>query len=539
MGKPTRIVCLGGGFVAAYMVKQLRPLLRDGACELTVIDQNNYHTFHGLVAEMLSGQIQPGQIVSPARRLFAGAHFQNAVIDRIDMDRRVIVTSRAIDGRVYEAPFDHLVLNLGSIEDLSRYPGLAEHSFRLKSYWDCFEVRSHLLRMLELAEFETDAEERQRLLTFVVAGGNFAGIEVATELVSHFRRLARKEYRRLRAEEIKVVVIHSGARILPELDTRYPKLVDYAETYVEKIGCVIRRNTRLGSATPDEAVLSDGSRIPTRTIISCTGTAHSPLLDQLDCERDERGRVRVDEQLRVVGLENVWAGGDCAAVPHPKGGACPPLAIYAMTAGSQIGRNLKRTLTGKPLTRYRFTGLGDACSLGQRSAVGHLKGIQVAGFPAWLTWRFFVFLYLPSWERRIRALIDWAVWPFIGRDIVAVHQKQTLALHEELFEPGQAIVRQGDIGHSLYIVRSGEVEVVQSDADGGEKRICTLGPGSHFGEMAVFGDSRRSATVRALERVRVVEIRRDTAEVLSGSMEVFGETLRQLPTGAPAAKEAS
>src|SRR5262245_45106163 len=174
-----RIVFVGGGFVSSHAVKKLRPLIERGGADVTVIDQNNYHTFHGLIAEMLSGQIQPGQIVSSSRRLFAGAKFHNAVVEKIDLERKVIVTSRAIDGRIYEVPFDHLVLNLGSVDDLSRYPGIAEHTFRLKSYWDCFAVRSHVLRMLELGEFETDPEERQRLLTFVIAGGNYAGIEVA------------------------------------------------------------------------------------------------------------------------------------------------------------------------------------------------------------------------------------------------------------------------------------------------------------------------------------------------------------------------
>jgi len=525
-----RIVCVGGGYVAISVVKQMRPLIARGRAEVTVIDQNNYHTFHGLVAEMLSGQIQPGQIISPARRIFTDAKFHNAVIDKIDIERRIVTTSRSLDGRIYEVPFDHLVLNLGSVDDLSRYPGLAEHTTRLKSYWDCFAVRGHLLRMLELAEYETDPEERQRLLTFVIAGGNFAGIEVGTELISHFRRLSRKEYPRIRPEEIRIVVIHSGPRILPELDSRYPKLVDYAERFVAKLGLTIHRNSRLGSATAHEAILGDGTRIPTRTIISCTGTAQSPLLDQLGFERDERGRVKTDEHLQVLGQANVWAGGDCAAVPHPKGGSCPPLAIYAITTGRQIGRNLVRSFGGRPLERYRFTGLGDACSLGQRRAVGHLKGIQVAGFPAWLTWRLFMFLYLPTWERRIRTLLDWMVWPLIGRDIVAVQQKQQLALREGLFEPGQVIVRQGDVGHSLFILRSGEVEVVKEGAET-ETRVCVLGPGSHFGEMAVFGDSRRTATVRALERVRVIEVKRDTAEVLAGSMEVFGATLRQRPAG--------
>lgn len=525
-----RIVFIGGGFVSTHAVKQLRPYIERGTVDVTVIDQNNYHTFHGLIAEMLSGQIQPGQIVSSSRRLFAKAKFHNAVVERIDLERRVVVTSRAIDGRIHEVPYDHLVLNLGSVDDLSRYPGIAEHTFRLKSYWDCFAVRSHVLRMLELGEFETDPEERQRLLTFVIAGGNYAGIEVATELGAHFKRLIRKEYPGIKGGEIKIIVIHSGKRILPELDGRYPKLVDYAEKIVAERGVTVIREVKLGSATEHEAIIDNGTRIPTRTIISCTGTAQSPLLDTLGFERDERGRVKTDEYLHVLGQTNIWTGGDCAAVPFPKGGYCPPLAIYAMTAGWRIGRNLAATATGAPLKPYRFTGLGDACSLSERKAVGHLRGFQVKGLIAWLSWRLFVLAYLPSWERRIRTIIDWLAWPLVGRDIVALHQKQRLALREELYETGQTIIKQGDVGQSLFILRSGQVEVVKEDG-GGETRLAVLGPGSHFGEMAVFSGTRRTATVRALERVRVLEVKRDTAEVLAGSVEVFGAELRQRPAG--------
>ena len=528
MKEPTRILCLGGGYVATRLVRSLRSSIKKGMVEVTIVDRNNYHTFHGLIAETLTGHIQPFNITSPARRLFAGATLHQAEIQSIDTANQTVTTRRALDGREYVLPYDHLVVSLGSVDDLSRYSGVAEHTFRLRAYWDCFRLRSHILTMLDLAEIEAEESERRRLLTFVVAGGNYAGVEVATELVDYFRVLTRKEYARIDHAEVRVILVHNGQHILPELRERFPGLVTYAERFVEQSGLELHLGTRVESATPEEVIFSNGERIATRTIISCTGTAQSPLLDQLDCERDDSGRLITDPYLRVPGHDNIWAGGDCAAVPHPRGGFCPPLATFAMNAGTQIGKNLRLLSLSQPPKPYRFDGLGDACSLGSRRAVGQLKDkIQFRGFVAWLIWRAFMLIYLPTWDRRVRTLLDWCVAPFLGRDIVAVRPDQTLGIEESLYEPGQTIVHQGEAGDSMYIIQQGEVEVLQHK-NGVEEVIGTLSEGKHFGEMAVFHQRRRTASVRAKGRVRVLKIKQRAAEVLTGSVRALS-TVREQP----------
>jgi NADH:ubiquinone reductase (H+-translocating) len=223
-------------------------------------------------------------------------------------------------------------------------------------------------------------------------------------------------------------------RILPEMQQHDEPLVAWAERYLVKSGIEFRLNTRVQAATAEEAILDTGERIPTRTIISCTGTAHSPLLDTLDAPRDERGRVQTDKFLRVVGHSTVWTGGDCAAVAHPKGGLCPPIAIFAMTAGRQIARNIRGTLDGHVLEPYRFAGLGSAVSLGHRRAVGELKGLRLYGFPAWIVWRLTFLHFVPTFERKVRLILDWITWPFIGREIVNMKAEQPLAVQREHFE---------------------------------------------------------------------------------------------------------
>ena len=528
---PTRVVCLGGGYTAVAVARALRAGIRRGEFDVTIVSRDNFHVYHGFVHEMLCAKVQPSQIISPARRIFPPAKFHNAEIEKIDLAARTVTTSRLLDGRQYELPFDHLILALGSIDDLSRYAGTAEHSQKLKTYWDCFKARSHILSMLEMAEIEEDPVERRRLLTFVIAGGNFGGIEVATELQEYLQALARREYARIRAEEIRIVVIHSGDRILPELLQHHEPLVAWAERHLAGSGIDIRLKTRVEAATPEAVVLATGERIPARTIISCAGTAQSPLLDTPDLPRDESGRVQVDEFLRVPGHIGIWAGGDCAAVPHPKGGTCPPLGIFARTAGRQIAKNIISTVEGRPLKPYRFTGLGDACSLGRRRAVAQIRGIRVTGFPAWLLWRLTLLNYVPAFDRKVRLVVDWLLWPLIGRDIANIRMDEPYGIRRQLFEPEQDIVRQGESGRRLYVIWSGQVDVIREGPSGPEV-LATLGPGQHFGEMAVFQDVRRTATVRARTRVELLSIGHVEAVALS-SVRSFGETIRHRP-GAPA-----
>ena len=525
-----RVVCVGGGWTALYLCRALRGAMRRGLVDVTVVSRDNFHTYHGFIPEMLVGRIQPGQIMTPSRRVLAPARFHNAEVEAIDIAAKTVTTSRILDGREQVLSYDHLVLALGSMDDLARYPGLAEHAHRLRSYWDAFRVRNDIISMLEMAEIETDPAERRRLLTFVVAGGNYGGVEVASELSEYFDLLVRKEYPRLSRGEFRIVLVHSGDRLLPELGQHYPKLADYGARVVAETGIEVRLETKLVAATPEEAVTSAGERIPTRTIISCIGTAMSPLLDHVPCERERPGgRVRADTYGRVEGVANVWAGGDCAAAPHPKGGTYPPLAIYAMAAGWRIGKNIARAAEGRALAPARFTGLGDALSLGRRRAVAQLKGVPITGLPGWMLWRTVLLGFIPTWDRRIRLLVDWMMTPFVGREVVNMRLQQPVGIGREFYEPGQAVVRQGDIGRRLYLIWKGEVEVVKRGPDGADEVVAVLGPGEHFGETAVFSNVRRTATVRARTRVELVSLGRSEAVALSETSQSFAAAVRRRP----------
>ena len=536
MKSSVRVVCVGGGYGSIYVSKALRRAVRSGEVDLTVIDQRNFHTFHGLVPELLVGKIQAGQVISSSRRLFAPGRFINATVTGIDVKARTVTFEHPGDRQMSEVAYDHLVVNLGSVDDLKRYRGVGEHTMRLKSYTDCLRVRNHVLAMLELAEIEPDVEERKRLLTFVVAGGNYAGIETAGELSEMLDELARGEFKRIRRDETRIVVVHGGPHILPELGQRFPKHVERAQDYLRAHGVELMLGQRLQSATPREAVLGDGRRIPTRTLISCTGTAPSPLLAQLPYASDRIGRLVTDTFGRVNAEDCVWAVGDCAAVPMRDGTSAPPLALYAMHGGTTIGRNLLASIRGKPLKPYSFSGMGDACVLGRRNAVAQLWGVPLHGFVAWLIWRACMVLYLPSPAKRARLVFDWLSAPFTGRDITSVQTEDPIAVAPEMYEDGQNIVRQGDVGVAMYIIRVGQVEVVR-ESDGRMEVLARLGPGEHFGEVAVLRDVRRTATVRAIGAVEVLRLSREDTRRLTENFDAFGQgvTLKGVaPTGTAA-----
>ncbi len=419
MSQPTRVVCLGGGWVAVYLARALRPAVRRGQVSLTVVSRDNYSTIHGLIAEMLTCKVQPQQINASVRDLIAPAQLHNAEIESIDVCEQSVLTRRALDGRPYPLSYDHLVVGVGSVDDLSRCPGMREYAFPLKTFSNCYRLRNHLLSVLEMAAIETNPDERRRLLTFVVAGGNYAGVEVACDLVDYFRLLTRTKYPELASERFHVVLVEIGPGLLPELAPRRPHLVRTAVKQVARLGIDVRVNTGLAAATVDEAVLASGERLPTRTIITCTGMRPSPLIEQFPFTKDQRGRLEADRFGRVPNAHNIWVGGDCAAIPHPDGGTCPPLAHYAQKAGTTIGNNIARTLAARPLKPYSFNGLGEACTLGHGYAIAHLKGIPACGWFGWLGWRAVVLtMFVPSWKGRVRLMFDWLLTMLLGRDIV-------------------------------------------------------------------------------------------------------------------------
>ena len=536
------MLILGGGYVPVTTTRALRRAMKRGDVEITVVSRENFHVFHGFIGEMLTGRIAPSSLLSPVRRIFHGAKVHVAEIESIDLEARKVVTSRHLDGARFELEYDHAVLALGSSEHVDAYPGLAEHAFRLKRYEDCFRLKNHIIQMFELADIERDPEERRRLLTFFVAGGGYAGTEIAGELADFVRRLTKRDYRGISREECRVVLVHAGPLLLPELygsqstegqgrGRGYAKLVEYATRHARKLGVELALETRVVGATPNEVQLSSGEHIPTRTIVSAVGTRPPPIFDSLSIPRDERGRVRTDRYLRVDGIEGLWAGGDCAAVPHPDGGTCPPVGIYALKHGTVIGRNILRVRDDKSPAPFRFPGLGQGVSIGRRTAVGEVKGVPLRGLVAWLVWRAMLFYYFPSWDRRLRLLSDWLIWPIVGRDIVQMQRPEATdyEIRHNVYHAGEVISDLARPVRHVHVIVEGEVELVRR-IDGGEEVVGTLGPGGHFGRK--FLEVSGADVARARSIVRTLALRADQANRLQDVLASAGRLVATTGVGA-------
>jgi len=302
-------------------------------------------------------------------------------------------------------------------------PGLETHAFTLKSLADAVRLRNHVIALLERADVEVDPEERRRQLTFVVAGGGFAG----TEMIAELRDLAHsvlRYYPLIHRRELRFVLVHSGERILPELSG---DLAAYAQRKLEARGISFCLGRRVAQLSPEHVVLSDGSQIQTRTLVWTAGNRPNPLLAGLPCERNRAGALVVERTLQVKGFANLWAVGDCAQIPDVdhESAFYPPTAQHAIREGKVAADNIAGLLQGRPPRPFRFQTIGTLVALGHRTAVAQVRGWKFSGFLAWFLWRTVYLGKLPGLEKKVRVALDWSIDLFFPRDIVLTTDAST------------------------------------------------------------------------------------------------------------------
>ncbi len=516
------VLILGGGFGGVYTALELERRLRQRRdVGVTLISRDNFFLFQPLLPELVSGSIETLHVLTPLRRLLPRTQVFTGEVQAIDFPAWQVHVSTGLEDRLYPVAFDSLVLALGSVTDLSRFPGLTEHALLAKTVGDGFGLRNHALDMLEKADAEGDPEERARLLTFAVAGGGFSGVEVMAELADLLHE-ALPLYPGIDRRELRLVLIQSGPRILPEVNER---LAAFGKRELERRGIEVLTGSGISALTPDEAVLRDGSRLPTRTLVATIGNRPHPLVESLPCCRNERGAVVVDEYLQTT-EPGVYALGDVAAVPDLKnGGTCPPTAQYAIREARYLAHNLLATLDGGQKRPFAFGGLGQIASLGRGSAVAELFGLQLSGWLAWWLWRGVYLSKLPSLERKVRVLADWLFGSLLPRDTARLKLERTTSIARMHYQPGQAIVQQGDVGSRFFLIVQGKVEVVRIEPGGAETRLNELGAGEYFGEMALLRGLRRNATVRAITPVDLLSMERGDFIALATHGPFFRERL--------------
>ena len=436
------IVILGGGFAGMQTATSLEDEFHTNpGVSFSLISETNALLFTPMLAEVAGSNLEPSHISTPLRSSLHRTQFTRASVASVDLQRRrVILKTDPIDmtgadsaqpdpGETHEIAYDHLVFALGSVSNYLGMVDLEKYSFDFKSLLDAIRIRNHVIEMFEKADREADPVRRKALLTFVIAGGGFAGVELAGAL-NDFAHGILADYPRLPPADLSVILVHSHNTILPELSE---SLGRYALQRMAERGVIFRLKVRLLDAKPGKVILSDGE-IAAETLVWTAGVAPSPVVKALDLPKNKRGALTVDETLAIPGHEGLWALGDCAAVFDAKSkNAVPPTAQFALREAAVLARNIRAQIEGRPLKPFHFNSLGSLCVIGHQTACAELtvpfsrnRAMQFSGLLAWAMWRFIYLAKLPGLEQKIRVLTDWTVELFFPPDIV-----QTIDLRTE------------------------------------------------------------------------------------------------------------
>jgi NADH:quinone reductase (non-electrogenic) len=415
-----KILILGGGFGGIYAARRLDEKLgRDPGIEITLVNRDNFFLFTPMLHEVAASDLEITNIVSPIRELLPHVHFFCGNVESVNLIQKRVTVSHGYKTHRHELAYDHLILALGSTTNFFKLPGIEENTITMKSLGDAIQLRNILISRLEEADTECAAAERRGLMTFVVAGGGFAGIETIGS-VNDLVRGALRFYRNIDPKMVRFVVAHPGDVILPELGS---ELGAYAQKKLAARGVEIHTNCKVTRADQNSVTLSNGTTIPTYTLIWTAGTSPHMLLTSLPCECD-RGRVKVNDFLEVPKWPGVWALGDCALVPDPiTGGFHPPTAQHAIREGRTLADNVIAAIRGGQKRPFRFKTIGLLASIGHRTGVAKIFGFKFSGFLAWWIWRTIYLSKLPRLEKKVRVAISWTLDVLFPKDLV---QFQTL-----------------------------------------------------------------------------------------------------------------
>jgi NADH dehydrogenase len=420
-----RVLILGGGFGGVYAALGLEKLLvtrlARGEVEICLVSRDNFFLFTPMLHEIAASDLELTNIVNPLRKLLRRTEVIVGDVNQIDLPNQSVRVSHGSQNHCHELAYDHLVPALGSLTNFFNLPGLSDLALAMKSLPDAIQLRAQIIRRLEEANSECNLSDRQSLLTFVVAGGGFAGVETVAAL-NDFIREALRFYPRLQEEMLRVVLVHPGALILPELGETLGR---YTQKVLARRGVEIRLNARVTSMTENEVSLAGSSPMPASTLVWTAGTIPNPLLLRLRCAK-ERGRVLVNQFLQVPDWPGVWAVGDCALVPDVSkpGKSHPPTAQHAIREGRLVAENIAAALCGRPLKPFSFKTIGLLASIGRRAGVARILGFNFSGFFAWWLWRTIYLSKLPGLDKKVRVAFEWTLDLLFRKDVCAVHNRR-------------------------------------------------------------------------------------------------------------------
>lgn len=409
-----RIVILGGGFAGITTAQHLERLLGPDQAEITLISRENFSLFTPMLPEVSSGEIDVRHVVTPVRTQLRRTQFILGDVVNIDAAKRSVGYVHTLRDDRGEVPYDHLVIALGSVISTFNLPGVAERVFALKTLDDAGILRNRFMWLLELADSTSDERLRKRLLTIVVVGGGFTGVEATGEMVELFADVSHF-FPNVSRSDIRIVLVEGGATLLAGLPE---KMGVYSQRDLVRRGVEVILGDPVRGADDAGLDLQSGRKIETGTIVWSAGVRVSPIVAAADLPHTKRGAIVVEPDLSVQGVPGVWAIGDCAAIPDGAGGLYPQTAQHALREGPRLAANIAAVIAGKPTKPFHFDALGMMASLGGRKAVAQLPGNRVlTGFPAWFLWRSYYLMRLPGLERKVRVAFDWTLELLFPRDI--------------------------------------------------------------------------------------------------------------------------
>jgi NADH dehydrogenase len=360
-------------------------------------------------------------VVVPLRKVLRKCHHLTGRVTSINHAARE-VTAELVSGTVTTLGYDVLVVAPGSVARTLPVPGLAERGIAFKTVGEAIYLRNHVLSRLDAAATTIDPDLRRRLLTFLVVGGGYAGIEALAEL-QDMARYATRYYENIAPEDMRWVLVEAAGRIMPEVG---PRMGRYTVERLLEAGIEVFLDTRVESMEGGNVVLSDGTEFDTETIVWTAGVKPNPMLEQTDLPRDARGRVECTAELQVVGMPDVFSAGDCASVPDlskddPEARTSPS-AQHAVRQAKVLADNIVAHLRGRQLTQYKHSYAGSVASLGLYKGVAEIYGVKMRGPIAWFLHRTYHVSRMPTWNRRVRIVFDWTGALFLGREVVALGQ---------------------------------------------------------------------------------------------------------------------
>jgi NADH:ubiquinone reductase (H+-translocating) len=499
-----RTIIVGGGFAGVTLAEYLtRRVARD--VEVVVISSENHMVFTPMLAEVAGRSLSALDVVMSGRQMAARATWLTDTVNGVDLDKNEVEFTSP-DGKTETLSYTHLVLACGSAVDLDAVPGMAAHAYTLRTVGDGIVLGNELIGRFEQAAVEPDAIERQRLLTVVVVGGGFTGVEAAGHTFDLMRNI-KTFYPQLSHDRPRMVLLQRGQKIVPEF--QHDSLSEFALRKLRANGLEVRLGTAVQEVTARYVRVDSGERIEAGLTVCSVGTTPAPLIKRTGLPM-ERGRLKTEADMRVTGTTNVWALGDCAAVRNAwNGQISPTTAQFALRQATQLGANLLRVQRGEATKPFRFRPQGLLATIGHHNGVAEIYRLKFSGLVAWFLWRCVYLLKIPTFRRKVNVVVDWTWDIFFKPNVVQVRMPAMQRFKQAHYGAGDFVCRKGEPDTHFFVIKAGTAGLYMDEAT--KTPLLEFHKGDHFGGLALLepqGQLTREASVKAETSLDVVVLDR-------------------------------